>query len=336
MNELMAVNKIYFYVRRMAARGFTSAQVLEGSGLEKEQIKYPSFHPSPKQYRKVVKNIIRLTGDPSIGIGLGAEFKISDFGVLGYASLSAPTMTKSRELWTKCSRLFDDSVLITANDLTSGKWYSEIKEKFPLGELLPFAIEEFVSQTMALAHQMTNKPFYILEMHLTYPRPKDITPYINRFNCPLFFNQPKNLVLFDIKALDYKISLANEDVFELCEKQCQQLLNELEQGSLLSSKIRDDLLRNPGQFPSLEEMAIRLKMGSRTLRRRLVKEDLTYQQILDETRKDLAIQYLQHTTLVPKEIGFLLGYNSVSNFRRAFKSWTGKKLSDYREGEADI
>ena len=73
-----------------------------------------------------------------------------------------------------------------------------------------------------------------------------------------------------------------------------------------------------------------MRMGSRTLRRRLEKENLTYQQILDDTRRDLALQYLQFTALTPKEIGFLLGYNSVSNFRRAFKSWTGSKLSDYR------
>ena len=117
----------------------------------------------------------------------------------------------------------------------------------------------------------------------------------------------------------------------LCEQQCQMLVNKLADESLLSSNIRDALVKSPGEFPSLEQMARRLKMGSRTLRRRLVKENLTYQQILDDTRKDLAIQYLEYTSLTPKEIGFLLGYNSVSNFRRAFKGWTGKKLTDYRQ-----
>lgn len=74
-------------------------------------------------------------------------------------------------------------------------------------------------------------------------------------------------------------------------------------------------------------------MGARTLRRRLVEEEMSYQQILDQTRHDLAVQYLKHTALTPKEIGFLLGYSSVSNFRRAFKGWTGKTLSDVRGEE---
>lgn len=327
--EYKAINKTSFYLRRMLHRGFSSDQVLEGSGLREEDVKAAAFRPNPRQYRKIIQNIMRLTQDPYIGIALGAEFKISDLGMLGYAALSSPTMSRAREMWNKYSVL-DERILHTINDLSSGKWYSEIREIFPLGELLPFAIEEFVSQTMALGSQVTNRPYPILEMHLTYGQPDDLSAYRQRFDCPMYFNQPKNIILFDIQTLDYPVSLANEEVFELCEQQCRQILDRLEHSDLLSDEIRDDLVKNPGQFPSLEEMAARLKMGSRTLRRRLVKENLTYQQILDETRKDLAIQYLEHTSLAPKEIGFLLGYNSVSNFRRAFKSWTGKKLTDYR------
>ena len=62
-----------------------------------------------------------------------------------------------------------------------------------------------------------------------------------------------------------------------------------------------------------------------------MREEVTFQQILDDTRRELAIQYLTYTSLTPKQIGYMLGYSSVSNFRRAFKSWTDKKLSDYRE-----
>ena len=167
-------------------------------------------------------------------------------------------------------------------------------------------------------------------MRLTYPQPEDLTAYNARFQCPMSFNQPRNLVFFDIKHINDPISLANESVFKLCEQQCQLLVSRLEGHNPLSSKIRSALVEKPGEFPTLGVMAGRLNMGSRTLRRRLVKESLTYQQILDDTRKDLAIQYLEHTSLAPKEIGFLLGYTCVNNFRRAFKGWTGKKLSDFR------
>jgi AraC-like DNA-binding protein len=91
------------------------------------------------------------------------------------------------------------------------------------------------------------------------------------------------------------------------------------------------LVEKPGEFPKVEQMASQACAWDRALcAAGSQKENLTYQEILDDTRRDLALQYLQFTALTPKEIGFMLGYNSVSNFRRAFKGWTGSKLSDYR------
>ena len=136
--------------------------------------------------------------------------------------------------------------------------------------------------------------------------------------------------MFDIQRLQDPISLANEEVFKLCARNCELLAAKTREGAVLSERICTHLVNNPGHFPTLEEMAVHLKMGARTLRRRLAEENANYQQIVDQTRQDLAIQNLQHTALTPKEIGFRLGYSSVSNFRRAFKGWTGKTLSDVR------
>lgn len=275
--------------------------------------------------------MIELTGEPCIGIALGAEFKISDLGVLGYAALSAATLEQAREVFTKYYSL-SEQIFTSSNHISEGRWWSEIRDSYMLGgDALRFAVEEFISRTIELASSITNKPFPILEMYLTYPPPADLKPYQKRFNCPLHFNQPRNVVVFDINCLKDPVSLANEEVFKLCERQCQLLATKNEEDDLLSNRIRNYLVKNPGKFPTLEEMAEHLNIGSRTLRRRLVKEEVTFQQILDDTRRELAIQYLKYTSLTPKQIGFMLGYSSVSNFRRAFKSWTDKKLSDFRE-----
>ena len=330
INHGQSSNKVTFYLARMAARGFTREQVLADTGLQSEDVGGEQFRPSPDHYRKIILNMLHLTGDPYLGIAMGSEFKISELGVLGYAALSSSNLVQSRELFTKYDALVEH-ILTPSSEVAGGKWVTELAESFPLGEILPFAVEEFISRTKGLASSLTNQPFPVLELRVSYAQPEDLTPYKECFDCPIFFRQPRNLVVWDIEHLEDPISLANHEVFKLCEQQCQMLVNKMADESLLSSNIRDALVKFPGEFPSLEQMAGRLKMGSRTLRRRLVKENLTYQQILEDTRKGLAIQYLEYTSLTPKEIGFLLGYNSVSNFRRAFKGWTGKKLTDYRQ-----
>jgi AraC-like DNA-binding protein len=328
----------------MEGRGFTAEEVLEGTGLTEEMIKEVLFRPDPEQYRILIHNMQRLTRDPFLGLSLGSEFKISDLGMLGYAALSSANLNKTRQLWNRYGVL-SESIIHTNNEVNGDQWYSEITEFFPLGDILPFAVEEFVSQTMTMGTSLTGKPFPVVKLCLSYPEPEDLSAYKTYFNCPMYFNQPQNVVYFDVLCLKNEISLANEEVFNVCDQQCQILVDKLEGNCSLSTDIRNALVKKPGEFPTLEEMADMLKMGSRTLRRRLAKENLSYQQlrrrlakenlsyqqILADTRRDLAIQYLEHTSLTPKEIGFLLGYNSVSNFRRAFKSWTGKRLSDYKD-----
>jgi len=330
VNRLRPKSKIAFYLERMQARGHTVEEVLQGSGLRPERLDDPHHHPHPLQYRRVILNMLKLTGDPHLGISLGQEFKLSDLGILGYALMSSPTLKASRELWDRYQEL-NERLFVSRNHIADGRWFSEIQDVHRLGDVLSFAVEEFVSQTIELASAMTNRPFPIIELQVTYAQAADLSRYVRRFACPIHFNQPRNIVVFDIDRLQDPLSLANEDVFKLCARNCELLVTKARDGGGLSEEICTHLVNNPGNFPNLEEMAAHLKMGARTLRRRLVEENTSYQQLLDRTRHDLALQYLRHTTLTPKEIGYLLGYSSVSNFRRAFKAWTGKTLSDARE-----
>lgn len=322
-------NKIQFYLSRMRQRGFEAAAVLAGTGLTEARVVTVSFQATPDAYRRIILNMLTLTGDKNLGIAMGREFKISDLGVLGYAALSSATLAQAREVIQRY-HVLNEYILVPSNYLYNGCWYLHLRESFPLGSLLPFAVEEFISRSVTLSTSLTNKPFPILEIHVTYGDCESSEQCARTFGCPIHYNQPKNLVKFDIERLNDPITLADDDVFAICDAQCRELILEQARQDLLSDKIRRILLNMPGRFPSMEEMADQLCVSARTLRRQLNSEAVTYQQILDSTRESLALQYLEHTSLTPKEIGFLLGYTNVSNFRRAFKTWTGKKLSDFR------
>jgi AraC-like DNA-binding protein len=82
--------------------------------------------------------------------------------------------------------------------------------------------------------------------------------------------------------------------------------------------------------PTLEQIAPRLHMSSRTLRRRLDEEGTSFRQILGEVRRELASRYLMEGRLSVGEIAFLLGFSEPSAFHRAFKQWTGHAPHAYR------
>ncbi|WP_457102221.1 helix-turn-helix transcriptional regulator, partial [Microbacterium sp. P5_E9] len=83
--------------------------------------------------------------------------------------------------------------------------------------------------------------------------------------------------------------------------------------------------------PRADEMAERLHMSSRTLHRRLVDAGTSYQDIIDGIRKRLAIELLARTELSVDEIAERSGFADTSNFRKAFKKWTGQTPAYFRE-----
>jgi AraC-like DNA-binding protein len=66
-----------------------------------------------------------------------------------------------------------------------------------------------------------------------------------------------------------------------------------------------------------------LHQSTSTLQRRLRQEGTSYQSLLDEIRRELALDYLRDGKHSIADVAFLLGFSDQSNFTRAFRRWTG-------------
>ena len=81
--------------------------------------------------------------------------------------------------------------------------------------------------------------------------------------------------------------------------------------------------------PHKNVLAELLAVTPRTLQRRLEEEGETYRNLLTELRKELAQQHMADKRLTCDDVAFLLGYQDVSHFSRAFKSWFGVPPGQY-------
>jgi AraC-like DNA-binding protein len=75
-----------------------------------------------------------------------------------------------------------------------------------------------------------------------------------------------------------------------------------------------------------------LNMSARTLQRKLGDCGITYKEILDQTRRVLALAYLSAPRHTVSDITYLLGFSAGSSFTRAFRRWTGQSPSHWRAG----
>jgi AraC-like DNA-binding protein len=117
----------------------------------------------------------------------------------------------------------------------------------------------------------------------------------------------------------------------VCQQQCQELLTKLRRNDDLLDAIREIIISSMSQVPHLQEVAARLAMSPRTLRRRLQERNSTYQHILDEVRVELAKEYVGATNLSVDQIACRIGFTEATTFRRAFKKWTGMNIKEFRK-----
>ena len=117
--------------------------------------------------------------------------------------------------------------------------------------------------------------------------------------------------------------MADPVAAKLAAEQCERELALMESSTDIPAQVRAMLSHQQGYYPQLEQVADRLFMSSRTLKRRLQQTGLGFQQLLDEARKRDAIKLLQNTSLTVEQIALRLGYTDPANFSRAFKKWTG-------------
>jgi AraC-like DNA-binding protein len=323
------MNRLHFYVNHMAERGIRPAQILDNTGLHFDTVSHPQFQPTPQQFSAAINNMLQRS-DAGIGIEVGLAWNISYFGIFGYALLSCKTMLEIRDLWLRYFPL-TTSLLKYESRAVDGEWWIDLKENFPLGRAKAFAVEEHIARIVKTCPSIIDAhDFGIKEIQLSYAPPQHRQLYEKNFGCEIKFNQRCDRLILDAKFLECRLSFANEDVSKTCEQQCMHIVKAMSEQEKLPEKVKRHLIYHYSKHPTLPEMAKIVGLSARSFRRQLKEADTSFQQLLDEVRLDFALQYLQNTNLTPKEICYRVGYSNVSNFRRAMKAWTGKKLSDFR------
>ena len=155
--------------------------------------------------------------------------------------------------------------------------------------------------------------------------------YSRLVGMPTTYGHPTSRLVGPAEAMDMALPGGNVATADIYLRQCELLLQKMEETGGYQASVRRILLTSRTEFPGAEEVAVKLGLSVRTLRRRLAEEETSFQTIVNDVRSHLAREYLRDTAISVAEIGILLGYDDLANFRSAFKRWTGMTPSAYRQ-----
>lgn len=272
---------------------------------------------------------VALSGNPAIGLNMAQVVRPASFHVVGYALMSSRNLRDGFTRLVRYQRIIGEGADL--NFLPQPDGYALTLAIH--GDRLPPArqsAEASLAYCLAFCRWMTSKPMRPREIRFQGPPPEDLVPYQQVFQAPLKFNAEHYGLIFDRADLEAPLPSANEALAQLHDRFAGEYLARFS-GTRVTHQARQVLCRLlPQGEPRREVVAQALHLSQRTLQRRLQEEGTSYQQLLDDTRRELAEQYLAQVSLTLLEIAYLLGFADPSNFFRAFRRWFGETPGEYR------
>jgi AraC-like DNA-binding protein len=309
--------------------GFEITDLLNKVELPPLTMHDPEQFVSLAYLKQFLERILAITQIPELGLYFGQQLNFVAHGDIGNAIITSKNLHESIQVILK---YFKTRTPLADINFASHDHHCVIIAGFNLlpNVISDFLVDAFFATLLTVRKFILSNTHYDVEIHFTKPQPKDIKPYTDLFGPNVTFSSSRNEYHFPKESLTLTFPLSNTIAREIAERKCQQKLLELEHLDDLVSKIKSFMLSTPSYFPSIEELSQQLHMSTRTLRRKLKDVDSSYQTILDDLRKELAINYLQNSQLSILEIAYMLQFSDSSNFSSAFRKWTNKSPSDYR------
>ncbi|MEY4575405.1 MAG: hypothetical protein RL701_108 [Pseudomonadota bacterium] len=280
---------------------------------------------------ELLRGTVALTGDEDIGLKAAREIVLGDYGVVEYLVSSAATLRESIALVGRYLPLVNDALefsFVVEGDVATIKLDSHIA--------LPRAAADFQSaafyvNTFQRTPNNIDPNYRALFIH---PAPANLDEYRRTF-APgdVVFGAEFNGFVFDARILDELQASADPRLLDVLRKYADLLLADLPKPESLTDKVRALVGQKltTGE-PNADSTARALHMSRRTLARKLEQEGTSFKEVLDDTRKRLALRYVVSHEVGLTEIAFLLGFSHTGPFFRAFKRWTGSTPLEYRRG----
>ncbi|WP_433564473.1 AraC family transcriptional regulator [Nocardia sp. CA-151230] len=317
--------------------GVPPARMLQGSGLNEKQLANPDEQIDAHTELAVIRNLVRELGArPDLGLEVGRRYRITTFGIFGFACVSSPTLGEAISLALRYLEL-SFTFCIPAARWRPGEFVARIHDERVPADVRRFLVERDVTAMFQMLSDLMGHRVELLRADFDFEPPPDLRLYTEIYGLTPNFEAEHNLFTMDPAILEQPLPQANEHTWAMCLAQCTELVSRRRARTGIAAEVRELLVPRGGLDgfavpPGIDSVARDLNMSTRTLRRHLDTAGTSYRQLLDEVRRALAEEMLTATPLSVSDVAIRLGYAEASTFIHAFKRWTGTTPSAYRRG----
>jgi AraC-like DNA-binding protein len=268
------------------------------------------------------------SGDPAIGLKLGAEPRFERYQPSAIAAVCSRSFRDALQRIARYKQLTcpeEIRVHATGDEASVEFFYLQAEEVQP-----DVLVDLCLSWILSIGRRGTDGQVTPLRLELTRPaQHRELLE--SHFGCRVLFKTGRNALVFHSSDLDRPFVTHNEELLKAIGAQLENELQTHNSSVDVGEQVKHTLKRSlAGKRPTLQHVAQELHLSVRTLQRRLTDANITFQQLVEDTRRELARHYLKQSTVELNEAAFLLGYEDANSFFRAFHVWEGTSPGEWR------
>jgi AraC-like DNA-binding protein len=307
------------------------APFLERHGLSEPDVNTDQIRVSAAAQARFLESAAEALNDPALGLHLAEGVSPREMGLLFYVASAGKDLGEALALLARYCRIVNEAIRIQLkrrdSDLVVEGEFVGVA-RFRATQNAEFGVAVIVR----MLREITGRNIHPTSITLAHVR-NSHSRELERFcGCPIEFGGSSGQVVFSPQSL--AAPLLTEDVHLLdalrpiCDEAAKQ--RETAPGSLRAAVENEAQTLLPHGKAQRHNVAKRLAMSTRTLARKLASEGTTFEDVVDELRRSLALQYIKTPSISLSQMAWLLGYEGSTSFNHAFRRWTGAPPSAAR------
>jgi AraC-like DNA-binding protein len=314
---------------RLTSLGVDVDRVLRHAGIAPSRFQGTRAKLSVHEFFAFWRSLETVGGSRDLGLRIGTRAEAHQLDVASLAAIHSDNLGDALSKFARYKRL------VCGEQVSVETSSGEARVRFHwvhVDDVLPMMLVDttFASLVTLAAHGI-GAPVTPIRVELARRRADE--PMLHRaFRCPIEFDAPLDQLVLDAPLLARPFVTRNADVVAMLVPSLESALAEITTSGSIADDVRAALGRHmAGERPSVEKVAHAMRLSPRTLQRRLGELGTSYQTLLDDVRRDASRRLLANTDLDASEIAFLLGFEELNSFSRAFHGWEGVTPHRWRE-----
>jgi len=305
-------------------RGGDPHVLFRRAGISLHDIKDPNARCPLTAMKELWTLAVEATGDPCLGLEVGRAWHPTTFHALGYAALACSNLRETLMYMVRYGSAVSTGVrmeLLDEGPEVSLRLWMRAADVAPTRHWPRAGIQAGLAAIVVLCRATAGAHVHPQRVTFTDPDAVCLSRLEQFFECPVSFGAQHDALAFDAGVLSALLPTSHPPLLRVTERALNDYLARVDSRDVLE-QVRSWIVHLlPSGQVSQAAIARSLNVSVRTLQRKLLQRGATFRGLLDDTRKRLAEQYVQDSTLAQVEIAYLLGFSEGSSLSRAMGRW---------------